>query len=119
MNLVVNALEACQKGGEVRIGCVSDDDGCTITIADNGCGIPEELLPKLSQAFVSTKGSGGTGLGLACSYKIVREHGGDVQVESTLGQGSQFSVFLPHIPRVSRPTEQIRMTMEGKEQEQS
>lgn len=96
MNLATNAIEACEKsGGEVTGRCVCDELGCALSVSDTGHGIPAELLPKLSRAFVSTKGSGGTGLGLACSYKIVREHGGTVTVESEVGKGTTFTIFLP------------------------
>lgn len=96
LNLVVNALEACEHNeGDIVIACACTDQGCTIRISDTGIGIPEEIIPRLSQAFVSTKGSGGTGLGLTCSYKIVREHGGDIQVRSEPGKGTVFTVFLP------------------------
>ena len=96
LNLVLNGIDACeQEGGTVTVTTRTDANGCYIEVKDNGVGIPPELLPKLSQAFVSSKGSNGTGLGLACSYKIVREHGGDIAVESEPGKGAKFTVFLP------------------------
>ena len=104
LNLFVNAVEACsQKGGRVEVTCEVRKSGCVVRVADNGLGIAPELLPTLSQAFVSSKGSQGTGLGLACSYKIVREHDGDIEVKSTLGEGATFTVFLPHDPRATVP----------------
>jgi signal transduction histidine kinase len=108
LNLVVNAVEACEHNeGSVSILCVCTDQGCTIRISDTGIGIPEAIIPHLSEAFVSSKGSGGTGLGLACSYKIVREHGGDIQVKSQSGTGTIFTVFLPEEQRI---TQQLRKT---------
>ncbi len=96
LNLVVNAVEACEhNGGDVSIACAITEHGCTIRIKDTGIGIPEEIVPRISQVFVSTKGSSGTGLGLACSYKIIREHGGDIQVKSQMGKGTVFTVFIP------------------------
>ena len=62
---------------------------------DTGAGISPEFLPKLFTAFASTKGSRGTGLGLACSKKIVTEHGGEILVNSKLGKGSKFCIVLP------------------------
>ena len=104
LNLFVNAVEACsQKGGRVEVTCEVRKSGCVVRVADNGPGIAPELLPTLSQAFVSSKGSQGTGLGLACSYKIVREHDGDIEVKSALGEGATFTVFLPHDPRATVP----------------
>ncbi len=96
MNLVVNAVEACeQNSGSIVVSSICDDEGCTIRIRDTGIGIPEEILPKLSQVFVSSKGSSGTGLGMACSYKIVREHGGDILVKSQVGVGTTVTVYIP------------------------
>ncbi len=96
LNLVTNALDACErKGGTVTVTTCSKPDGCYIEVKDTGQGIAPEVMSKLPQAFVSTKGSSGTGLGLACSYKIVREHGGKISVESKPGRGAKFTVFLP------------------------
>lgn len=97
LNLVTNALDACeQEGGTVTVACKQEDNGSYIEVRDTGPGIPPEMLARLGQAFASTKGSAGTGLGLAVSFKIVREHGGDIEVESEPGKGAVFSVFLPH-----------------------
>lgn len=105
LNLLVNAMEACeQTGGVIRLSCASDSEGCTVRIQDTGCGIPPEILPRLSRAFVSSKGSSGTGLGLACSYKIVREHGGEIEVESEVGKGTTFTIFLPNQEAAARKT---------------
>jgi len=98
MNLVVNAVESCEHNeGSIEITTRCNEKGCTIRVHDTGIGIPEEIIPQLSQVFVSSKGSAGTGLGLACSYKIVREHGGDIAVSSTPGTGTVFTVFLPGV----------------------
>lgn len=111
LNLVVNAVEACESkgGGKVTVQVRCAEDGCTIKVSDTGCGIAPEILPKLSQAFVSTKGSSGTGLGLACSYKIVREHGGRVDVTSELGKGTSFTVFLPGEIKPGVPTQRVEL----------
>ncbi len=96
LNLVVNAIEACQdKGGHVSVSCAADALGHTIHVTDTGCGISPETLPRLFDAFSSTKGSRGTGLGLACCQKIVKEHGGAIECSSEPGKGSTFTVFLP------------------------
>ncbi len=103
LNLVVNAVEACEHNeGSVSVACVCTEQGCTIRIADTGIGIPEDIVPHISQAFISSKGSGGTGLGLACSYKIVREHGGDIQVKSQPSSGTVFTVYIPEQQRVTQ-----------------
>jgi len=96
LNLLANALDACaQRGGAVMVTSSCDEAGCTIEVHDNGVGVPPDVLPRLSQPFVSSKGSNGIGLGLACSYRIARAHGGDITVKSAPDKGSRFTVFLP------------------------
>jgi signal transduction histidine kinase len=98
LNLVTNALDACDKAqGVVRIktGLAGAKDRLEITISDNGCGISEENLKNLFRVFFSTKGSKGTGLGLAVTQKIILEHGGEIQVESKVGSGTTFRIMLP------------------------
>jgi signal transduction histidine kinase len=105
LNLVINAVEATENtGGSVMVVNEAKPEGMLIHVTDTGAGVPPEILPKLSQAFVSSKGSSGTGLGLACTYKIAREHGGHVQVESPPGQGATFTLFLPRPARMGIPT---------------
>jgi two-component system, NtrC family, sensor kinase len=100
LNLLVNALqaiEATSKGGgriEIRTRAVGDE--AIVEVADDGCGIPAELLPRIFDPFFTTKVVGeGTGLGLSISHGIVSDHGGRIEVESTPGQGSRFRVILP------------------------
>jgi signal transduction histidine kinase len=100
LNLLNNALNAMPKGGEL---CVNTSlqmryrkPHICIVIKDNGVGIPPENLPRIFEPFFTTRaGQGGTGLGLSVTYGIVAEHGGAIEVESTLGIGSIFTVFLP------------------------
>jgi len=98
LNLVSNAIDACDKpDGKVRVvtRAVPPGNGVEVTIADNGCGIKEENLKNLFKVFFSTKGSKGTGLGLAVTQKIITEHGGAIRAESTLGAGTSFIITLP------------------------
>jgi signal transduction histidine kinase len=100
LNLVTNAIDASEHaegGGRVVVGTTWDPDTLTarIHITDNGVGIAAEDLPDIFQFFASNKGTRGTGLGLPVSRKIVREHGGDIQVSSTPGRGSTFTIDLP------------------------
>jgi two-component system, NtrC family, sensor kinase len=71
-------------------------DFACITVADHGPGIPPEHLPRLFDPFFTTKEPGeGTGLGLSVAHGIVRDHGGWIEVESALGEGSRFTILLP------------------------
>lgn len=103
MNLVVNAAHAVgERHGRisVRTGC-DGDDGVWIEIADNGSGIPADILSRIFDPFFTTKPVGkGTGLGLSLSYGIVQRHGGRIEVTTTPGEGTCFRVHLPvHQPR--------------------
>lgn len=103
LNLLLNALDAVPERGEVRISACRDTQGIEIAVADNGCGIPEEDLGRIFDPFFSTKGVGrGTGLGLSVSYGIVQAHGGRIAVESRVGVGSTFRVWLPVVPGTQR-----------------
>jgi K+-sensing histidine kinase KdpD len=96
LNIVANAVEATPEGGRVavRIAPVSAER-VSIVISDTGKGIPADMMETIFEPFVSTKGSKGTGLGLPVMKKIVEEHGGRVDLESTEGKGTTFRVTLP------------------------
>jgi two-component system NtrC family sensor kinase len=102
LNLLVNAVHACEPGGSIEVRTRREDGGrpgVVIEVVDNGCGIPAEHMPRLFDPFFTTKPIGqGTGLGLAVSYGIVRDHGGRIEVESAPGHGSLFRVRLPLRP---------------------
>jgi len=98
VNIIVNALQAMAKGGELTVSTrlTEDNEFIEIEISDTGCGIPEEHLGKLFDPFFSTKEIGkGTGLGLSVSLGIVQKHNGFIDVRSKVGQGSTFIVRLP------------------------
>jgi len=103
LNMIINALDATEPGGTINIytatGLSASDTGhkgVEITIADTGCGIPAENLDKLFDPFFSTKEVGqGTGLGLSVSYGIVQRHGGTIRVQSEIGKGSIFFIWIP------------------------
>jgi PAS domain S-box-containing protein len=96
LNLVLNARDAMSEGGRLTVGSAYDEesDEVVITVADQGAGIPKATMERLFNPFFSTK-TEGTGLGLFVSQNIVQEHGGRIEVESTVGEGSTFIVRLP------------------------
>ena len=98
LNLAVNAGDAMPRGGrlDIRVGPVNDGREVALDVADEGVGIPPELVERIFEPFFTTKPRGkGTGLGLATAYGIVRQHGGRIDVVSTVGRGSVFTVTLP------------------------
>lgn len=101
LNLITNAAQAMEADGKSAITLTtrSDGGGVAVEVADNGKGIAPEVLPKIFDPFFSTKEAGkGTGLGLSVSYKIVQQHGGRIDVESQVGAGTRFTVWLPLMP---------------------
>ena len=96
LNLVNNAFQAMEEtGGKLVVRSICEGDRIYFIISDTGCGIPAENLSKIFDPFFSTKGSGGTGLGLSVSYGLISAHGGDVSVESKVGEGTTFKIRLP------------------------
>jgi signal transduction histidine kinase len=99
MNLLTNAAQALGKhadGGIIRIATERRDGQAVITVADNGPGIPAEVLPRIFDPFFTTKDVGeGSGLGLSIVHGIVERHGGTIAVDSEVGKGTTFTVSLP------------------------
>jgi PAS domain S-box-containing protein len=93
-NLVRNAMEAMSDGGTLKVSAMVDEEGMEITVRDTGTGIPDDLMPDLFQAFVTSKPKG-MGLGLAFCKRAVEAHGGTIVVESVEGLGTTFTVRLP------------------------
>jgi len=99
LNLLTNALDAVEESESpqvnVELAAEPDNEWVTVRVRDNGVGIAPERQRRLFRAFESTKGSRGTGLGLAVSRKTLREHGGDIMAESQPGCGSTFTIRIP------------------------
>lgn len=98
INIILNAIQAMKGGGTLDISVKPDDEqrNVRIEIVDTGPGIREEDLKNIFEPFFTTKTVGeGTGLGLSVSYSLVKEHDGDIEVESTVGRGTKFTVILP------------------------
>ena len=99
LNLSLNAVQACEKGGRVVLGA-SGDDPVRIRVVDDGCGMPPEVQKRIFEPFFSAR-RGGTGLGLFLSLDFVRHWGGDIEVRSAPGAGSTFEVVLPPAGRAT------------------
>jgi two-component system NtrC family sensor kinase len=105
MNIILNAAEAMEGTGQLRVETLPSENGCgiLIRISDTGPGIPEDALPHIFEPFFTTKEQGkGTGLGLSLAYGIIENHGGRIWAESKIGEGTIFTIELP----MGQPSEQ-------------
>ncbi|MEW6549866.1 MAG: ATP-binding protein [Spirochaetota bacterium] len=118
LNLVQNAMAAMPEGGTLGISTEYAQDEVRIAVSDTGTGIPEELLTKIFEPYFTTK-KNGTGLGLTITFKIIKEHSGDISLESKEGRGSTFTIHLP-VPqkeKKSLPQWQDSATLAGSQAE--
>jgi signal transduction histidine kinase len=96
LNMFKNAKEAMLKGGTLTIRTSREDNKVSIQIQDTGIGIPEEIRNKIFEAFFTTKQKvKGVGLGLSVCYGIIKDHGGEIRVESEEEKGTTFTISLP------------------------
>ena len=101
-NIFENAIEACTEdpsGRSHRIifGVDQDEDNIIFDIRDNGVGMDDEIRDDIFNLFYSSKGKKGTGLGLFITRNIIQQHGGTIEVDTTLGQGTHFRVIMPKV----------------------
>lgn len=98
INLIKNAIEAMSQGGDIFLSIsLPDKEHVLIQVIDEGCGIPSELISRLGDPFYSTKEKG-TGLGMMISQKIIKEHRGQMTIQSQVGKGTVVSIVLPTVP---------------------
>jgi len=104
MNLLLNAGQAMPQGGTITVSAtkVKFEDRVEVRVTDNGCGIPADILPRIFEPFFTTKRGQGTGLGLSISQAYVRNHHGDMEVESVPNRGTTVRFNLP-VRQVGRP----------------
>ncbi|MGC9397750.1 MAG: hybrid sensor histidine kinase/response regulator [Anaerolineae bacterium] len=95
MNLILNARDAMPVGGTLDICAHPDNGHVHLRVRDTGIGIDPEIRPQIFEPFFTTKGEEGTGLGLSICYSIVKEHGGEITVDSVPGEGTEFEIRLP------------------------
>ncbi|MBZ0179231.1 MAG: PAS domain S-box protein [Melioribacteraceae bacterium] len=96
VNLIMNSYDAVENEGNITISTERIDDQIEISLSDNGQGISEENLSKIFDPFFTTKQKdNGTGLGLYLSYNVIKEHGGEISVESKVNQGTKFKISFP------------------------
>lgn len=100
LNLLLNAQQAMPNGGQLVVRTNTTADGVALDLIDTGCGMDKDTLAQIFDAFFSTK-PGGSGLGLPTARKIIEAHGGQILVQSEPGRGTQFTIKLPTLARIS------------------
>jgi PAS domain S-box-containing protein len=117
LNLLVNAAHAVGHDGTVRLTTRSNGNWVELLVEDDGCGMPPEVLERVFDPFFTTKRvDEGTGLGLAICYQIVRDHGGDISLDSTPGAGTRARVRLPAEAAPEAPTPDVAVPAEDEPQ---
>lgn len=102
-NLIFNAVDAMPNGGRLTFRTEDHCDRVRVDISDTGSGMSEETIEKCLEPFFTTKGERGSGLGLAMSYGIIRRHGGNIEINSKINQGTTFTIYLPAFHDSNQP----------------
>ena len=96
MNILMNAANAIEKQGQITVRTWKDDGSILASVCDTGCGMASEIMKRIFEPFFTTKEVGkGTGLGLSITYDIIKNHGGEITVQSEIGKGSCFTIRIP------------------------
>ena len=95
VNMVFNAIDAMPEGGKLTLSTRADEQSVIVEVIDTGVGMYPEVRSRIFDPFFTTKGKAGLGLGLAVSFGIIRRHGGNIEVESEYGKGTEFRITLP------------------------
>jgi CheY-like chemotaxis protein len=114
--MVFNAIDAMPEGGTLKLSSRTLGEKVTIAVGDTGVGMYPEVRSRIFDPFFTTKGKAGLGLGLAVSFGIIRRHGGDIEVESQYGNGTEFRVTLP-VARIAE-TQLIKRELDFHPEEQ-
>ena len=107
VNMVFNAIDAMPEGGTLSLTTRTAGDSVIITVIDTGVGMYPEVRSKIFDPFFTTKGTAGLGLGLAVSFGIIRRHGGNIEVESQYGKGTEFRITLPVAKMGEKSVQQV------------
>ncbi|MDP1807959.1 MAG: ATP-binding protein [Actinomycetota bacterium] len=98
VNVMNNAIDAMPRGGRLEIYVTKDGGQVEVSFADSGDGMSEEMLERIFEPFFSSKTEGGTGLGLSLAHSVIRQHNGSIDVSSSPGFGTNFTIKLPAVP---------------------
>jgi signal transduction histidine kinase/CheY-like chemotaxis protein len=107
VNMVFNAIDAMPEGGTLTLTTRTAGDSVIITVIDTGVGMYPEVRSKIFDPFFTTKGKAGLGLGLAVSFGIIRRHGGNIEVDSEYGKGTEFRITLPLVKIGEKSVRQV------------
>ncbi len=105
-NLIINAVQAMNNSGQISVELFDEENNVLIKISDTGSGIPQDVLPQIFEPLFTTKQIG-TGLGLASCKKIIEQHNGTINVTSTVGNGTTFTIILPKNKIIANKIKQL------------